>query len=155
MLQHAGLCTVQRRPCLFRLCAGRTPGWILGWFSSACCSWNLHWGPQWVMPGYHGNNGFRELVMCWMRQRLSGGRCDWSCDVSPNGSLGEDEKAATQQVMISRVCVHITVCVCVCEWALESNPCTLTFSPIKLYVDSWSKTHTSEVTWLLCNLLCL
>lgn len=111
----------------------------LGRFSSACCS--VQSTPSEWRPVAMETMVFRELVMWRMRRGLSGGRCDWGCDVSPNGSLGDDEKKKGNRTAGDGF--QIIECVCVCVFV--SNPCTSTFSPIKLEGESWSKSWSISV----------
>lgn len=123
-----------------------TYGGAAGWFIRTRYS-------GWVTPSCHGNNSFGELVIWWMRWGLSGGRCDWGCVVSANGSLGDDEKGNGTAGDDFQ-----SACMCVC--LQESIPCTFTFYPsyswwtvlIKVlgYLGIWV-INIPELTCLLCN----
>lgn len=141
-----------RSPRLLWLHAGRLLAGASGKFSSACCSCNPHWGPEWVTPSCHGNNGFKELVIWWMGRGLSGGRCDWGCDVSPNGSRGKDEKDS--HTAGGDMCA----CNCMCVswnqlpvlWRFLQLNLGKTPDQSSVCMGIWV-IHMWEIAWFLCN----
>lgn len=104
-----------RSPRLLRLCAGRAAGWSFRQVFIRMLLMQSTPRARVSDAQLPWKQCFRELVMWWMRRGLSGGRCDWGCDVSPNGWLGEDEKGShTAGNDFQSVCSYNCVCMCAC-----------------------------------------